>query len=67
MAFRNNIFIIAAVVFAVVILISTNFGAGRTIVYDCRLAEFHPDFPLDVREQCRDLLRNQISNKKITT
>ena len=67
MAFRNSIFIIAAVVFAVVILISTNFGAGRTIVYDCRLAEFHPDFPLDVREQCRDLLRNQISNKKITT
>jgi hypothetical protein len=67
MAFRNSIFIIAAVVVAVTILISTNFGAGRTVIYDCRLAEFHPDFPLDVREQCRELLRDQLSNKKITT
>jgi hypothetical protein len=67
MAFGNSILIIAAAVVAVVILISTNFGAGRTIVYDCRLAEFHPDFPLDVRKQCRELLRDQILNKKVTT
>lgn len=67
MAFRNSILIIAVVLLAVTVLISTNFGAGRTVVYDCRLAEFHPDFPIDVREQCRQLLRDQILNKKITT
>ena len=22
-------------------------------VYDCSMAEFHPDYPPDVREQCR--------------
>jgi hypothetical protein len=21
--------------------------------YDCRMAEFHPDYPREVREQCR--------------
>jgi hypothetical protein len=67
MALRNSILIIALVIVAVTILISTNFGAGRTVVYDCRLAEFHPDFPPDVREQCRKLMRDQILPKKITT
>jgi hypothetical protein len=23
------------------------------VVYDCRLAEISPDFPIEVREQCR--------------
>jgi hypothetical protein len=27
--------------------------------YDCSLAEFHPDFPNEVREQCRELRRQQ--------
>jgi hypothetical protein len=66
MAFRNSLLIIAAVAVVVTILISTNFGAGRTVVYDCRLA-FHPDFPLDVREKCRKLMRDQIDNKRIST
>jgi hypothetical protein len=67
MAFRNTLLIIAAVAVVVTILISTNFGAGRTVVYDCRMAEFHPDFPLDVREQCRKLMRDQLNTKRITT
>ena len=25
----------------------------RTIRYDCRLSEFSPDFPNDVRQECR--------------
>ena len=27
----------------------------RTIVYDCRLSEISPDFPTEVKEQCRKL------------
>jgi len=27
----------------------------ETKVYDCSLAEFHPDFPAEVKEQCRNL------------
>lgn len=30
-----------------------------TKVYDCSLAEFHPDFPPDVKEQCRKLHSQQ--------
>lgn len=26
-----------------------------TVVYDCRLSEISPDFPPEVREQCRKL------------
>lgn len=26
-------------------------------IYDCSVAEFHPDYPPDVREQCRNQRR----------
>ena len=29
----------------------------RSRVYDCSLAEFHPDFPVAVREECRRIKR----------
>jgi hypothetical protein len=29
----------------------------RNRVYDCSLAEFHPDFPVAVREECRRIKR----------
>jgi hypothetical protein len=28
---------------------------GDVIVYDCSIAEISPDFPLEVRDQCRKL------------
>lgn len=28
-------------------------------VYDCSLAEFHPDYPPQVREECRRIQRDQ--------
>ena len=30
-------------------------------IYDCSVAEFHPDFPPDVREQCRKQRRDIIT------
>lgn len=27
----------------------------ETKVYDCSMAEFHPDFPKDVKEECRKI------------
>lgn len=27
-------------------------------VYDCRLAEFHPDYPTEVKDECRKLMIN---------
>jgi hypothetical protein len=43
--------------FVVVASIAVMFFQPRHIVvkYDCSLAEFHPDYPIQVREECRRL------------
>jgi hypothetical protein len=39
----------------------------RIIVYDCRMAEISPDFPPQVREDCRKLiLQNNTKRSNIT-
>ena len=35
-------------------LIDFNLG-HRVVSYDCRLSEISPDFPIEVREQCRKM------------
>ncbi len=32
-------------------------NSGR--YYDCRMADFHPDYPPKVKEECRKLLKKQ--------
>ena len=64
MALRDTILIIVLVIIAVTILVSTNFGAGTTVIYDCRIAEFHPDYPVEVKQECRKLIKD---SNKITT
>ena len=32
-------------------------SGNRKAVYNCTLAEFHPDFPIAVREECRRIKR----------
>jgi hypothetical protein len=64
MALRDIILIIVLVIIAVTILVSTNFGAGTTVIYDCRIAEFHPDYPVEVKQECRKLIKD---SNKITT
>lgn len=27
----------------------------ETVIYDCSIAEWHPDIPIEVREECRKL------------
>lgn len=38
--------------------------APKTKVYNCSLAEFHPDFPIAVKEQCRYITKQQVENTK---
>jgi hypothetical protein len=42
----------AAAVVAIFILIFTNFGRSRTVIYDCRDAHWHPDIPIEVKQEC---------------
>jgi hypothetical protein len=42
----------AAAVVAIFILIFTNVGRSRTVIYDCRDAHWHPDIPIEVKQEC---------------
>lgn len=52
----DRIIIILAVAFCAFILIFTDYGKTER-VYDCRISEISPDFPPEVREECRKLRR----------
>jgi len=57
-----------ALIAAVLILIFTDYGS-QTRIYDCGMAEWHPDIPNTVREECRRLRYEQqhIDKKSIRT
>ena len=56
---ENVLAILAVIVFmclqGVFFVYTAEFLKGRTIKYDCSIAEISPDFPPQVREQCRQL------------
>jgi len=44
---------IAASIIWIAILLAIPFPEGRTVVYDCGMAEWHPDIPKEIKEACR--------------
>jgi hypothetical protein len=48
-----RIIAMSAVILILLTVIFTNFGKPRGRYYDCRLAEISPDFPIEVKEECR--------------
>ena len=55
-------FIVVSTVFLAVILLGMSVQEVR---YDCRLAEISPDYPLEVKQQCRNMFRqNYEQNQK---
>lgn len=58
---KNLVFVILAVGVAIVLawLIWLVTPQEHYRVYDCSLAEFHPDYPPQVREECRRIRRDQ--------
>lgn len=46
------VFIVAIVTLAIAVLVLFS-GDGRGRVYDCGMAEWHPDIPPVVKEECR--------------
>lgn len=49
-------------IIAAVILFAGREEEGRW--YDCRLAEFHPDYPKEVKDACRKMMREHHKNYK---
>lgn len=37
--------------------------SSKVVVYDCRLAEISPDYPVDVKQKCREAMRNSQTEK----
>jgi hypothetical protein len=57
--------IIAMALFAsmwwAMILLAHQIQPGRGQTYDCSLAEFHPDYPLEVKRKCREIRKGSIT------
>lgn len=46
-------------IFAIIGVLSV-IPANEYKIYDCSLAEFHPDYPAEVKEECRKLRSSKI-------
>ncbi len=60
---RTDIVIAIITIIAMLVLLFSSFGENRTVVYDCRMSEISPDFPLEVKEECRKLLKEHLDNE----
>ena len=38
-----------------------------TVIYNCSIAEIHPDYPPDVKKQCRELNAEKINGNSNTS
>jgi hypothetical protein len=59
-----RILAISTVILILLTVIFTNFDKPRGRYYDCRLAEISPDFPVDVKEECRRIRLEEYKNNK---
>jgi hypothetical protein len=47
------------------VLFFTGALKNRTRVYDCSISEISPDFPPEIREECRQLRREEFFKDKL--
>jgi hypothetical protein len=60
-----GVLLVVVLFFSVFVLMITNFEpTGK--VYDCGMAEWHPDIPKEVKEECRKRRQEYIKGSKIT-
>jgi hypothetical protein len=60
---KQNLTLLVVMIAALLILIFTDWGPqGR--VYDCGMAEWHPDIPTEVREECRRMRREDFQRQQ---
>jgi hypothetical protein len=51
----KNFILFIIIIFLTVILWEATSDESRVVVYDCRLAEISPDYPIQVKKECREL------------
>ena len=55
----GKIIILSALTIIMVVLMLSDYGKSHGVTYDCGMAEWHPDIPLSVREECRRIRYEQ--------
>lgn len=64
---KDTLFIIGLLVFVVASMYSMYVTFSKqsqvTVVYDCRVSEISPDFPLEAKQRCRELLNRGQNGK----
>jgi hypothetical protein len=61
---KQNLTLLVVMITALLILIFTDWGPqGR--VYDCGMAEWHPDIPTEVKEECRRMRREDFQRQQL--
>lgn len=56
---RELIILIISLLIIIYVTIFTDWGRHGVVVYDCSLSEISPDFPIEVREECRKIRREE--------
>ena len=55
-----------ALLLLILIFLMSSFSDSQVRVYDCGMAEWHPDIPTEVKEECRKR-RYEQTKKSIST
>lgn len=61
---KDSLIVIVLVLICAVVLVTTDFGKNRTVIYDCRDAHWHPDVPLEVKKECRELMKKELEKQR---
>ena len=65
--YASNTFMVICFVLAVFFLLSVDFyidkQTPRVIQYDCSIVEISPDYPVQVKEDCRALMRHNYTKR----
>lgn len=61
---KDKLIIAVILLVAIVILANANWS-NRTVIYDCSLAEISPDYPKEVKDECRKLRMEEYQERII--
>jgi hypothetical protein len=57
--------IIGILLLVCIVILANADWDNRTVVYDCSLAEISPDYPQEVKNECRKLRMEELREKQI--
>ena len=61
---KDKIIIGILLLLSIVILTNADWG-NQTVVYDCSIAEISPDYPKEVKNECRRLYIEELRERQI--